>query len=117
MDDSKKKEDVERYGDVIKQIKFRLDAADELLTGLPQTIRKKDQLAIEHAALELRLVLELIVLGSLVTNREAISKVSSVFKIDGASEARKAVEAVNSDYWPQPITRYRLTPAEGPSIW
>jgi hypothetical protein len=111
-------DEVDRYGDVIKEMKARLDAADELLTN-----RSGEILAIEWAALELRTVVELIVLGSLVTNREAISKVSSVLKIDGpdkALKARNTVRKVNPDYWPHPITRERVIgplPQEVPAAW
>ena len=61
----------------------------------------------EWVAVELRIVLELIVLGSLVTNREAVSKVSSVLKIKRVTEAQKIVERVNPGYWPTPMAGSR----------
>jgi hypothetical protein len=58
---------------------------------------------VEWIAVELRIALELIVLGSLVTNRIAVSAVSSVFKVKEVSEARKLVREVNPRYWPTPL--------------
>ena len=50
---------------------------------------------------------KLIVLESLVTNREAVSKVSSVLKIKRVTEAQKIVERVNPGYWPTPMAGSR----------
>jgi hypothetical protein len=58
---------------------------------------------VEWIAVELRIALELIVLGSLVTNRNAISRISSVFKVKDVTEARKVVREVNPAYWPTPL--------------
>jgi hypothetical protein len=89
--------DIDAYRGVLNDIGARLGLVKGLLRG-PIDIAHQ-----EWAAVELRIVLELIVMGSLVTNREAISKVSSVFKIKGVAEARKIVERVNPEYWPRPM--------------
>jgi len=79
--------DMEKYETVLTEIGERLRLVGQLL-GQPVT-------QVEWIAVELRIALELIVLGSLVTNRTAISKVSSVLKINDAPEARKLVRKVN----------------------
>jgi hypothetical protein len=87
--------DMQKYETLLTEIGERLRLARQLLDQ-PVT-------QVEWIAVELRLVLELIVLGSLVTNRNAIATVSSVFKIKEVAEARKLVRQVNPDYWPRPI--------------
>jgi hypothetical protein len=89
--------DMEKYEAVLTDIGERLRLVRQLL--------EQPVIRIEWIAIELRIVLELIVLGSLVTNRSAISKVSSVFKVKEVSEARKLVATVNVDYWPTPFER------------
>lgn len=91
--------DMDSYQAVLTEIGARLETADRYLTGTGTMFDA------ESAATQLRIVLELIVTGSLVANREAIAKVSSVLKIKDAAEARRTVRAVNPDYWPKPIAR------------
>jgi hypothetical protein len=83
---------MEKYKTVLTEIGERLQLVRQLLD---QPVTR-----VEWIAVELRIVLELIVLGSLVTNRNAISKVSSVFKVTDVTEARKLVREVNPGYWP-----------------
>jgi len=91
------RDDVDAYRGVINDIGTRLRLVRDLLR------RPIDIAHQEWVAVELRIVLELIIMGSLVTNREAISKVSSVLKIKGVAEAQKIVEQVNPEYWPTPM--------------
>jgi hypothetical protein len=87
--------DMQKYETVLTEIGERLRLARQLLD---QPVAQ-----VEWIAVELRLVLELIVPGSLVTNRSAIATVSSVFKVKEVAEARKLVRQVNPDYWPRAI--------------
>ena len=89
--------DIEAYQGVLNDIGTRLTLVRDLFRQ-PLDIAHQEWIAVE-----LRIVLELIVLGSLLTNREAISKVSSVLKIKKVLEAQKIVERVNPEYWPTPI--------------
>jgi len=95
------RDDVDAYRGVLNDIGGRLGLVRDLLR------RPIDIAHQEWVAVELRIVLELIVMGSLVTNREAISKVSSVLKIKGVTEAQKIVERVNPEYWPTPMAGSR----------
>ena len=92
--------DLEQYQAGLIEIGERISAANWLLD---QTDLRRQRVG--WAALELRMVLELVVLGSLSPNRAAIARVSSVFKIRDAGEARNTVRAVNPRYWPVAIMR------------
>ncbi len=87
--------DLEQYQEVLRQIATRLRFAQQLLAQPVQQV--------ELIAVELRMALELIVLGSLVTNRQAIAQVSSVLKVKDAKGARKLARQVNPGYWPEPL--------------
>jgi hypothetical protein len=78
------RDDVDAYRGVLNDIGGRLGLVKDLLR---QPIDIAHQ---EWVAVELRIVLELIVMGSLVTNREAISEVPSVSKIKGSPELRRS---------------------------
>lgn len=90
-------EDLTRYADVLRGIRERLGEARQLLDS-PD--RDYD---LEHSALHLRKVIELIVVGSLITNREALATAGRALRRARVSEARKKVAKVNSDYWPIPV--------------
>jgi hypothetical protein len=84
------------YVEVLMQIAERLEAAEQWL-DLGASTRN-----VEYAAFHLRMVLELIVMGSLVTNRERIEEVATAIAKKRAREIRKNVKAANPDYWPLP---------------
>ena len=73
---SPERSDMEAYQDVLQEMAERLEVADGFLAGVGT------KFDLESAALQLRLELELMVLGSLITNREAIS---SVFLLSSSS--------------------------------
>lgn len=56
---------------------------------------------IELAALHLRKVLELILLGSLITNRVEIEAITKALQRKQARQARELVKAANPSYWPK----------------
>lgn len=67
-----REDDIQLYAQVLREIKLRTDAATEVLARVPPTRFNADL-----AAVELRIVLELVLLGSLVTNRTEIERVAS----------------------------------------
>lgn len=87
--------DLYQYRSVLRQIKVRMAYAVRL--PLP-----RNEWWLEAAALQMRKTLELIVLGSLVTNRQAVEQVSTAFHRRDADGARKLVRQVNPRYWPVP---------------
>ncbi len=100
--------DVNLYADVLQQIKVRLDEADQLLVACPTGWSA--ELVLEHAALHLRKVIELIVLSTLVTNRSELERVSAKLYKQDAGEARKLIRRVNPGYWPEPIRTTLIGP-------
>lgn len=97
-------QDIDLYQDQLLKIGRRLDAATRLLAGNPTD----DD--VEHAALHLRFVLELIVLSSLVTNRRALETVGAALHKKDADGARKLVKRYNADYWPVPVRTEATVP-------
>jgi hypothetical protein len=83
--------DMQKYENVLTEVGERLRLVRQLLD--------EPVVQAEWIAVELRIALELIVLGSLVTNRNAIARVSSVFKVKEVGGARNLVREVNPDYW------------------
>ena len=110
---SPERSDMEAYQDVLQEMAERLEVADGFLAGVGT------KFDLESAALQLRLVSELMVLGSLITNREAISCVSSVLKLqDEPNKTRAAARKANPDYWPRAVEHrhekdreFSITPA------
>ena len=108
------------YGSTLRDIKMRIDAALGLLAPPHHNFR------IEQAALHLRMVLELIVLSSLITNRAAIESVATALHRKDHKEARKLAKRANPDYWPDPSkqvelpspapVKFRLEPIDRPIV-
>jgi hypothetical protein len=92
-----------QYVAVLREIKVRIEAALQAIAN-PRHV-----LEIEHAALNLRMVLELVVLSSLVTNRSAIEAVASALHRKDAAEARKLAKRANPGYWPVPVKQVELS--------
>ena len=57
----------------------------------------------ESASLHLRKILELIIFGSLVTNRLAVQQIAAAFASKDVSEARKIARRANKEYWPEAL--------------
>jgi hypothetical protein len=109
-------EDDELYRRVLDEIYKRIEHAR---TRLPSAHMRPE---IESCALQIRIAIELIVMGSLVTNRDAIESIDlALSSKKSASEAAKTARAANPDYWPKATTPYKapgqptidLRPVEG----
>jgi hypothetical protein len=59
------------------------------------------QPALESAALQLRIVIELIVMASLVTNRAKVEEITTALADKSVDAARKLARNANPDYWPK----------------
>ncbi len=90
-------EDINLYTRLLQEVKARMDAAGDLLEAVPRSRPRADSIAVE-----LRIVLELLLLGSLITNRTEVGRVTSAFHNQDHESARKLVERVNPGYWPKP---------------
>ncbi len=89
--------DRERYSKVLEEMAHRLRGTRKHLES-PPTIA-----TVEYAALQLRKVLELIMMASLVTNRVAIEGISQAFARADADRARKLSRNANPHYWPRAV--------------
>jgi hypothetical protein len=94
---------LEQYLEVLRQIKARHRQAGDYLS-VPVT-----WFAIEGAAVQLRAILELIALGSLVTHQQLIGPITSALAKLDAAGAQKKIRKINPDWYPKPVL-------EGPRI-
>ena len=104
--------DVRQYSELMEQIKLKLDAIDALM-DMPGII---NQTRVESVCLQLRMVLELIMFSSLVSNKDAWRK--SQEELRGAWNVKKIMKdlkAIHARYYPEPrgdvrdaLTRDRL---------
>lgn len=85
-----------RYATVLEEISGRIEAVRPLLLPLDPTPPN-----IEVSALHLRKVLELIVMGSLVTNRNEIEAITNALQRKRARNARQLARTANPYYWPK----------------
>jgi hypothetical protein len=98
-------EDLAQYADLLRDVRDRLSEARRLLDG------PGSDYDLEHAALHLRKVVELVVLGSLITNQAALESAGRAFRGADAGETRKMVAKVNPDYWPIPVVEFYTSAA------
>ncbi|HRX44350.1 MAG TPA: hypothetical protein P5059_03835, partial [Candidatus Dojkabacteria bacterium] len=69
--------EINKYIDYLKDIKIRVDFTHKLLT---QNIKKQPLVLVaENASLQIRIILELIALSSIVANKEEYSKLRKSF--------------------------------------
>jgi hypothetical protein len=88
--------DDQLYRQVLDEIKKRMDY---VFAHLPLAKIRPD---FESCALQLRTAIELVVMGSLVTNREALESIDiALSSKKSADDAAKAAKAANPDYWPK----------------
>ena len=90
-------DDLNHYGDLLVEIKARVEHAVTLLDGV--TLR----FDLEAAALQLRMAIELVALSTLVVNRQNLAEIETALGRHKWSEAMRLVERVNPNYWPEPF--------------
>lgn len=104
--------DITKYVDLMEEVKRRIVVVNALLAekpGLPYPAT-----TVESLFLQLRKVLELIALGSLVANREEYSKVYAEFsKSWNARLLLRDLERVNPDFYPRALL---ATPGQTPEV-
>ena len=100
-------EDRHLYATILEEVAGRVEAVRGLLAPdapIPN---------VELGALHLRKVLELIVMGSLVTNRTEIESIAKALQRKKAREARELAKAANPHYWPKGTMPFFGTPHTG----
>ena len=110
-------EDLELYGNVLSEIKYRIDYANRKFADVT------DIAEFESGVLQLRKAIELIALATLAVNKQSVSTVSTALHKKDWNEARKILRKVNPNYWPTPFkshldeqNRRSLAPIDSPYL-
>ena len=104
--------DISLYCDLMEEIKRRITVIQFFSAKENATPYKAT--TIETMCLQLRKVLELIALGSLVANKKEFSKFNDKFeKMWNAKFILRDIKRVNPDYYPRPVTEKE---SEDPAI-
>ena len=94
--------DITLYCDLMEEIKRRISVIQSFSSGKSVTPYKA--ITIETMCLQVRKVLELIALGSLVANKKEFSKFYDEFgKIWNAKFILRDIEKVNPSFYPRPV--------------
>lgn len=88
----------ELYWPVVREMKDRIDAASSYL----QLSYPPSYPNVESAALQLRQVLELVMLSTLVTHRNNFTIAEKKLRKSDHSDAKMLVESINPDWYPVP---------------
>lgn len=97
-----KQPDIVKYCDLVEEVKKRMVVIDAFISGISHAVYKPT--TVESVCLQLRKILELIAMASLVANKEAFSRVYVEFsKYWNAEYLLKDIARVNPDFYPHPI--------------
>lgn len=96
--------DIDQYSDLMEEIKLKVEAIHRLLE-IPGII---NQTRVESVCLQLRMVLELIIFGSLVSNKDAWRKSQDELrKAWNIKKIMKDLRAIHRKYYPEPQGKVR----------
>ena len=91
--------DVQQYSDLMEEIKLKVEAVQRLME-IPGVI---NQTRVESACLQLRMVLELIIFGSLVSNKDAWRKSQDELRRAwNIKKIMKDLRGIHGKYYPEP---------------
>jgi len=104
--------DIVKYCDLMEEIKRRISVIDYFLTGAGHALYEPTTL--ESMGLQIRKVLELIAMASLIANKKVYAEVYSDFaKSWNAEYLLKDLTRVNPDFYPKPVVEL---PSEDPMV-
>lgn len=89
--------EIELYGNVLSEIKYRTEHATMKLVQVTEIIE------FESAVLQLRKSIELVALGTLAANAQAVWQVSTTLHTKNWKDARRLLRRINPGYWPVPF--------------
>ena len=102
--------EITQYSNLMEEIKVRMSVFDFFTIGEGHALYKPT--TIESACLQLRKILELIAMASLVANKDAYSAAHKGFaKHWNAKRLLKDIERINPDFYPRPVI---LAPPKDP---
>ena len=102
MDDKKINHELSRYCELMAEVKGRTEAITDMLRGLTTTTYKATN--IEFMCLQIRKMLELISMGSLVLNKDEFEAIGQKYtQYWNARLILREIERLNPDFYPIPI--------------
>ena len=104
--------DIEQYCDLMEEVKTRVESIDHLmeLTGI--TIRTR----VESVSLQLRMLLELIVFSSLVSNKDRWQRSQKELQSShNMSKNLKELKRLHPKFYPTPVDHQERTSADEPA--
>ncbi len=108
----RKKSPIEQYAEVMREIKRRIEVVDYFLSGPGHALYRPT--TTESVCLQIRKILELIAMASLVANKELYAKVHKDFARHWNAELMlKDLERLNPKFYPTPI---KEVPSSKPRI-
>lgn len=97
-----KKSDIVMYCNVMEEVKSRVSVIDFFLSGNSHALH--EPITLESVALQIRKILELIAMASLVANKQEYEKVYSNFATAWQAEYLfNDLGRVNADFYPKPV--------------
>jgi hypothetical protein len=94
--------DIQKYCHLMEEVKRRMNVIDSFISGDGHAFYQPT--TIESVSLQLRKILELLAMGSLVANKESYSKMYADFaKSWNAEFLMKDLERVNLNFYPRPV--------------
>lgn len=114
-------EDVDRYTEILGEVKARLKVVVGLLASDPLSV-----FDLESAALQLRLIIETMFLSAYITNRSAIADLTESLESGAWRDAKKQARKVNPRHWPLAVVptatgfgeaEQALTAADAGQLW
>ncbi len=98
---------IREYSDLISQIKPRIAAVDLMLDGRKQLLPFRQ--AVESAALQLRMSMEVVAFASLIANKDAYARERAAFAKDrDAGDLIRRLQRLNPNFYPRPVEPVRL---------
>lgn len=103
--------DIGQYCDLMEQVKSRIDAIDRLMELPGITI----QIRVESICLQLRMLLELIVFSSLVSNKDVWQKSQKELQSSrDISRKLRELKRIHPNFYPRPVEIQGSTPGAEP---
>lgn len=94
--------EIDLYLKLMEEIKARMKAIRDIMTKKNTT--SFEQTNIEFVCLQIRKILELITMGSLVANQEQLESINADYtKYWNAKRTLSKIETLNSHFYPEPI--------------
>ena len=104
--------DIAQYCDLMEEVKSRVESINQLMENQGMTIRTR----VESICLQLRMILELIVFSSLVSNKDVWKRSKKELQSShDIGKKLKELKRLHPDFYPKPVALQESTPGEEPA--